>query len=173
MTVALSWELCPSWSQIICHNHYLCSKNAMTSLRTSNFVPTSGGMSHTHDLGAGRVFDGMREILTVYSFAEATEPLLTLGLIKRDRDTGVFSCHRMVQTQFRNYFSLEDRQKAFDHAAALVYHAFPKQSDATNMNQLYQKWSECNRCLPHVLSLKEIFKEERENTKSFKVVPLF
>ncbi|KAL3437123.1 hypothetical protein BDV09DRAFT_163834 [Aspergillus tetrazonus] len=108
-----------------------------------------------------------------FSFSEATEPLLTLALIKRDRDARIFSCHRMVQTQFKYYLSLEDRQKAFNHATALVYHAFPKQSDATNKNQLYQQWTQCNRCLQHVLSLKDNFKEERRNTNTFRVAPLF
>ncbi|KAF2811394.1 uncharacterized protein BDZ99DRAFT_507903 [Mytilinidion resinicola] len=108
-----------------------------------------------------------------FSFSDATEPLLTLALIKRDRDARVFSCHRMVQTQFRYYLPLEERQKAFDNAVALVYHAFPKQSDETNKNQFYQQWTQCNRCLQHVLSLKDNFKEERRLVKNFKAGPLF
>ena len=79
----------------------------------------------------------------------------------------------MVQTQFRYFLHLDERQKAFDNATALVYHAFPKQSDETNQNQLYQQWTQCNRCLQHVLSLKDNFKEERRITKDFKASPLF
>src|ERR1700710_2568214 len=100
-----------------------------------------------------------------HSFSEATETLLTLALIKRDRDARVFCCHRMVQTQFRYFLPLDERQKAFDNAVALMYYAFPKQSDETDKNQLYQQWSHCNLCLQHVLSLKDNFKEERRLAK--------
>ncbi|KAH8695778.1 hypothetical protein GQ44DRAFT_744505 [Phaeosphaeriaceae sp. PMI808] len=54
-----------------------------------------------------------------FSFSEAIEPLLTLALIKRDRDARVFSCHRMVQTQFRFFLKQDERQEAFDNAVAL------------------------------------------------------
>ncbi len=74
-------------------------------------------------------------------FSEAIEPLLTLALVKRDKDAQIFSCHRMVQTQFRSYLPPEERQRAFDHAVVLIYQAFPKQSDATNKNQFYQQWT--------------------------------
>jgi hypothetical protein len=74
----------------------------------------------------------------------------------------------MVQTQFRYFLPLEERQKAFDNAVALVYRAFPKQSDVTNKNQLYQQWTQGNRCLQHVLTLKDNFKEERRLAKNFK-----
>ncbi|KAJ4312434.1 hypothetical protein N0V84_009926 [Fusarium piperis] len=74
----------------------------------------------------------------------------------------------MVQTQFRYFLPLGERQRAFDNAVALVYRAFPKQSDGANKNQLYQHWNQCNRCLQHVLSLKDNFKEDRQLRKNFK-----
>ena len=73
-----------------------------------------------------------------YSFSEAIEPLLTLALVKRDRDARVFPRHRMVQIQFRISLTREERQQAFENAVQLVYHAFPKQSDVTNKNQFCQ-----------------------------------
>lgn len=100
-------------------------------------------------------------------FSDATEPLLELALLKRDRDTSVFSTHRMVQTQFRFFMSLEQRQKAFDHAVALIYDAFPKQDN--QQAQLYQNWVQCNRYMQHVLALKDRFQEERKMSKDFKV----
>ena len=108
-----------------------------------------------------------------YSFLEAIEPLLTLALVKRDKDARVFSCHRMVQTQFRYFLPHEERQQAFDRAVALIYHAFPTQSDATNQNQLYQQWVQCNKCLEHVLHLKDRFVEERKNSEEFRAPPPF
>ncbi|KAH6715960.1 hypothetical protein BKA61DRAFT_654853, partial [Leptodontidium sp. MPI-SDFR-AT-0119] len=88
------------------------------------------------------------ELVANGRFSEAIEPLLTLALIKRDKDARVFS-------------------------AALVYHAFPKQSDATNKNQLYQPWTQCNGCLQYLLYLKDNFKEERRHSKKFKASSLF
>lgn len=105
--------------------------------------------------------------------SEAIEPLLTLALIKRDKYDRTFSCHRMVQTQFRYFLTPEKRQQAFNNAVALVYQSFPKQSDTTNRNQLYQQWTQCNRCLQHVLHLKKNFREEREHSRDFKASWLF
>lgn len=108
-----------------------------------------------------------------YRFSEAVEPLLALALMKRDKDARIFSCHRMVQMQFRSFLSVEERQEAFNNAVVLVYNAFPKQSDATNKNQLYHQWAQCNRCLQHVLCLKDNFKEERRHWEKFKASWLF
>lgn len=51
----------------------------------------------------------------------------------------MISCHRTVQAQYRTFMSPEERQASFDSAVALVSRAFPKQSDTTNENQLYQE----------------------------------
>jgi hypothetical protein len=110
-------------------------------------------------------------MLDLHSFSDATEPLLTLALVKRDRDSRLYSCHRMVQTQFRYTLKPHERQQAFNNAVALVYHAFPKQSDGTNKNQLYKQWIQGNRCLQHVLSLKDHFREQYRFSKRFKASP--
>ncbi|PNP48425.1 hypothetical protein TGAMA5MH_00463 [Trichoderma gamsii] len=117
--------------------------------------------------------DDLEFFLDDLQFSEAMEPLLTLALMKWDQDARIISCHRMVQTQFRSFLSPEERQQAFDNAVVLVYNAFPKQSDATNKNQFYHQWTQCNRCLQHVLCLKDNFKEERKHSKSFKASSLF
>jgi len=107
------------------------------------------------------------------SISEAIEPLLTLALIKRDKDARIFSCHGIVQMQFRYFLPPEERQQAFDYAVELVYHAFPKQSGTTNKNQVYQDWMRCNGYLQHVLSLKGNFMEERKHSKKFRAPSLF
>ncbi|KAI0412494.1 hypothetical protein F5X98DRAFT_367241 [Xylaria grammica] len=106
-------------------------------------------------------------------FSEAIEPLLTLALIKRDEDARTFSCHRMVQTQFRSFLPLEERQRAFDNAVVLISNAFPKQSDVTNKNQMYQHWTQGNCCLQHVLCLKDHFREEFKHSNKFRASFLF
>ncbi|KAM0511972.1 hypothetical protein ACHAPE_009328 [Trichoderma viride] len=117
--------------------------------------------------------DDLEFFLNDLQFSKAMEPLLALALMKRDKDARIFSCHRMVQTQFRSFLSPEERQQAFDNAVVLVYNAFPKQSDATNKNQFYHQWTQCNRCLQHVLCLKDNFKEERKHWKRSKASSLF
>ncbi|UKZ73821.1 hypothetical protein TrVFT333_001474 [Trichoderma virens FT-333] len=117
--------------------------------------------------------DDLKFCLDGLEFFEAMRPLLTLALMKQDQWTSICSCHRMVQTQFRSFLSPEERQQAFDNAVVLVYNAFPKQSDATNKNQLYQKWTQCNLCLQHVLCLKDNFKEERRRSEKFTASLLF
>ena len=100
------------------------------------------------------------------SFSNAVEPLLKLAMVKRDKDPRTFSCHRMVQSQFRSFLALEESQKAFQDAVALVYRAFPKQSDGANQNQLYGYWDQCNRCLQHVLTSKDHFKDDDDLAKN-------
>ncbi|KAL7952428.1 hypothetical protein V8C34DRAFT_323297 [Trichoderma compactum] len=97
--------------------------------------------------------DDLEFFLDELEFSEAVEPLLALELMKRDKDARIFSCHRMVQMQFRSFLSLEKRQQLFDNAVVL--------------------WTQCDRCLQHVLCLKDNFKEERRHSKKFKASSLF
>ncbi|KAK1826926.1 NB-ARC [Podospora conica] len=103
-----------------------------------------------------------------FSFSEATEPLLEVGFMKRDKDSRVFSCHRMVQTQFRFFLPLEERQKAFDNAVAFVFRAFPKCASNVHSDQLYHHWDQCDRCIQQALSLKDNFKQDPELRKNFR-----
>lgn len=100
------------------------------------------------------------------SFSETVESLLIVSLIKRNRDTRVFSVHRMVQTQFRYFLDAEELQRSFDDTVTLVYHCFPRQHDEKTL--LYDQWAECNTLLQHVIFLKDRFQECHAATTSFK-----
>ncbi|MCJ1309172.1 hypothetical protein MMC25_002828 [Agyrium rufum] len=89
--------------------------------------------------------------------SDVIDDLLTLALIKRDKETRTLSLHRLVQTQFCYYVSALDNQKAFEETICLLYEAFP-QSDA-KQGQLYDRWAQCQLYLQHVLSLKNKYKE--------------
>lgn len=91
---------------------------------------------------------------------------MTLALINRDRETRIFTIHRIVQTQFKYFVSLEQKQKSFDDATHLLYNLFPKENETSG--QLYDLWKVCNQFLPHVLYLKDCFNEEKQASKSFK-----
>ncbi|KAI9842890.1 MAG: hypothetical protein M1837_006722 [Sclerophora amabilis] len=72
----------------------------------------------------------------------------------------------MVQTQFKSFLSLEQRQKSFNSTVTLIYDVFPKEDTAKG--QLYDAWDTCNRYLQHVLNLKDCFMEEMQMSKTFK-----
>ncbi|TVY82554.1 hypothetical protein LSUE1_G002863 [Lachnellula suecica] len=100
-----------------------------------------------------------------FHFSEATECLLTLALIKRDKASRTFSIHRLVQTSFKYYMTPEQRNQSFDDAAVLISHAFPRRD--SNVAQLYLMWERCALFLPHVLSLKDRFREEKKANPLF------
>lgn len=77
----------------------------------------------------------------------------------------------MVQTQFKYFLSLEQRQKSFNSTVALVYDVFPKASGARG--QLYDEWELCNKYLQHVLNLKDCFEQEIKASKAFRAPQQF
>ncbi|KAG8163347.1 hypothetical protein KVR01_006644 [Diaporthe batatas] len=101
-----------------------------------------------------------------FSFWETIESLLMLSLVKRNRDTGVFSVHRMVQTQFRYFLSAEELQQAFQDTINLVHRIFPRQEE--EKDQLYDQWDQCNALLQHVIFLKDCFQECYKTTVPLK-----
>lgn len=97
-------------------------------------------------------------------FSDAIDPLVTLALIKRDRNAEALSIHRLVQVQYRYYLSLDGRQKAFEDAASLLDAAFPRWTSASGM--LYDKWSVCQKYVQHVNALSENYKLESGESES-------
>lgn len=100
------------------------------------------------------------------SFSETVESLLVVSLIKRNRDTRVFSAHRMVQTQFRYFLDENELHSIFDDAVTLVYHCFPSPHD--EKSQLYDHWTQCNALLQHFVFLQDCFQEFYAAASSFK-----
>ncbi|KAK8022424.1 hypothetical protein PG993_013191 [Apiospora rasikravindrae] len=80
------------------------------------------------------------------------------ALIKRDKDSGILTVHRLIQTQFRYFLDHERRQKAFNDTVTLLSLVLPK-SDIEK-GQLYDGWEKYNHYLQHVISLRDIFNEE-------------
>jgi hypothetical protein len=99
------------------------------------------------------------------SFSQAAETLLTLALIKRDKASRKFSIHRLVQTSFKYFMTPEERNWSFNDAAVLVSQAFPQRD--SNIAQLYLMWERCALFLPHVLALKDCFREEKKANPLF------
>lgn len=106
-----------------------------------------------------------------FDFLGTLEPLLTLALVKRDKETRELSLHRLVQTQYRYYMRPEERQKVFDNAVKLLHRAFPHVN--SKAGQLYDRWTICQASLQHILALKDNFKKEQGESDAPKPTLLF
>ncbi|KAI1131412.1 hypothetical protein F5Y10DRAFT_286779 [Nemania abortiva] len=102
-------------------------------------------------------------------FTQAIEALVALSLVKRDKDTRSLSLHRLVQTSLKRSMTLEQKQAAFNDAAALVAKAFPRRD--TEVATLYLMWDRCATYLKHVISLKNCFREEHKPLHGIFVAP--
>ncbi|KAL6409723.1 NB-ARC and TPR domain protein [Ilyonectria robusta] len=104
-------------------------------------------------------------------FSREMDILMTLGLVKRNKEKRAYSIHRLVQTSFKHYMSAEDRQKSFNDATILVSAVFPRKD--AEFAQMYHEWITCSLYLPHVLSLKDSFRKEKEANPTFSALPLY
>ena len=59
------------------------------------------------------------------------------------------------------------RQEAFENAIDLLHGAFPH-PDFARIGQLYDRWTLCRLYSQHVISLKENYKKERNDTEGLK-----
>ncbi|KAH8729311.1 NB-ARC and TPR domain protein [Ilyonectria robusta] len=106
-----------------------------------------------------------------FAFSREMDILMTLGLVKRNKEKRAYSIHRLVQTSFKHYMSAEDRQKSFNDATILVSAVFPRKD--AEFAQMYHEWITCSLYLPHVLSLKDSFRKEKEASPTFSALPLY
>ena len=106
-----------------------------------------------------------------FDFSDEMETLMTLALVKRDKEHRAFSVHRLVQTSFKHFMGPEDRQKSFNDATMLVSAAFPRKD--AEFAQMYHRWKFCALYLPHVLSLRDSFREEEKSNSEFSALMLY
>lgn len=76
------------------------------------------------------------------------------------------SVHRIVQTQFRYFLSLEQRQQSFNDAVEVVFNVLPMNEGESG--QLYEVWELCNKYTQHILHLRDCFLEQKNASKTFK-----
>lgn len=90
------------------------------------------------------------------------EELQTLSLIKKDRDNGMLSVHRLIQSHFQEFLGADGRQDAHAKASKLVYLAFPKRAA-----HLYDHWESCSLYMQHIIALRDAFRRERQRSPGF------
>jgi hypothetical protein len=106
-----------------------------------------------------------------FDFSDEIETLMTLALVKRNKEQRSFSIHRLVQTSFKYFMEPEDRQKSFNDATLLVSASFPRKD--AEFAQMYHFWKPCALYLPHVLSLRDSFREEKKTNSKFSALMLY
>ncbi|KAI1123554.1 hypothetical protein F5Y10DRAFT_285934 [Nemania abortiva] len=104
--------------------------------------------------------DSLQFCADVFSFSEVLETLMTMALVKRDKDTREFFVHRLVQAQFIDFMTPTDRQRAFWNVADLLYNVFPRSGG--RLGQLYAQWGRCRLYLQHVLTLANHYRESNK-----------
>lgn len=67
----------------------------------------------------------------------------------------------------------EQRQRVFSDATVLVYEAFPRREASPLTADLYQFWDSCATYLPHVISLKDFFREEKKLYPDFRALQIY
>jgi tetratricopeptide (TPR) repeat protein len=73
---------------------------------------------------------------------EALATLLRFSLVKRKRDEGTFSIHRLVQAILKGSLDTEKQRQYAESIVKAVNQAFPDVSD-------YRNWPRCQQYLPH------------------------
>ncbi|CAI6073766.1 unnamed protein product [Clonostachys chloroleuca] len=106
-----------------------------------------------------------------FKILAAISKLTTRALIKRDKDSGVLTVHRLIQAQFRYFLAPEQLQKAFNDTIILVSYVLPEID--MEKGQLYEGWESYNRYLQHVISLRDIFQEDSKASRGLKASTLF
>lgn len=93
--------------------------------------------------------------LTIVSFEECLELLISMSLVDRDPVTNTVSVHRVIQLEFRKSLGDEDRRQALKLASKLLLEAFPKQ---VNGLSLRREWPQCVTYIQHILSIINHYK---------------
>lgn len=106
-----------------------------------------------------------------FDFWDEMETFMTLALVKRNKEQRAFSIHRLVQTSFKHFIGSDDRQKSFNEATMLVSAVFPRKD--AEFSQMYHRWNTCALYLPHVLSLRDSFREEKKSNPEFSALMLY
>ncbi|KAJ2979535.1 hypothetical protein NUW58_g7177 [Xylaria curta] len=141
-------------------------KDSMNLIGVLSYLAPDGIPPDIFDTGSDRNFPVDLEFCSdEFAFSAALSKLLKLALVKKDRDTGTLSIHRMVQAQLKHFLNVDGRQRHFNNTIRLLFDVFPP--EAPSQAQLYIHWKLCNRYIQHVTNVKDCFVEESRVSKTF------
>ncbi len=146
------------------HNIYALQRNgnraAISLLFCSAFLaPEAIPLKEIADASV-LVFDGFgddafggreRESRRVGEYAALLKPLLGYSLVSKDTNKGTFDIHRMLQEVIRHAIPLEHQIELIHGVVILIDLAFPYVE--------FEKWSDCERLMPHAIAILEFAKK--------------
>ena len=92
----------------------------------------------------------------IHRFGDTIEMLLDLALINKDPEANSFIVHRLIQHQYRNRITKEQRREYFKIAVDLMYNAFPKLGDKLSLRPY---WRTCKRYVQHIIVLAALYEQ--------------
>lgn len=98
-------------------------------------------------------------------FSRPEQTIIDLSLMQKNPDSEELAIHRLVQSVFHSYLSLDDRQRVFELTCWLVYQAFPHQ---VNGRQMHSDWPRCGIYLNHANSLNHHFAKKKDGKRLLK-----
>ncbi|KAK1706800.1 hypothetical protein BDP67DRAFT_413557 [Colletotrichum lupini] len=141
----------------------LCLLGVVSFLMPDNISSKLFEPEHAQDLPPDLQF--FKQRFRQVHFFNALRKLTSRSLIKRDKDSGILTVHRLVQTQFRHFLGPERCQEMFNNTVALISCVLPRGD--IEKGQLYDSWDWYDRFLQHVMNLRDVFEEERKASHTF------
>lgn len=94
------------------------------------------------------------QLTACFSLGDAEEVLLKLGLINKSPEAAIITVHRLIQTTVIRNQSDADKAELFGSVIRLLNWGFPD-TWSEDVGSQFRTWSQCEKCLPHVLHLVE------------------
>ncbi|KAJ5708131.1 NB-ARC and TPR domain protein [Penicillium malachiteum] len=107
------------------------------------------------------------------------EKLVSLGLLQFPGNAQVSSMCKFVQTAFKEFMELQERQEGFENAVALAVAHYPGSIPGVNPLEdgecyhVHSWWSDCVTHLSTIMRLRDYFFEERKADPKFSTPSLF
>ncbi|KAJ5622142.1 NB-ARC and TPR domain-containing protein [Penicillium herquei] len=109
------------------------------------------------------------------------EKLVSLGLLQFPGNAPVSSMCKFVQTAFKEFMGLQERQEGFANAVALAFAHYPGSIPDVDPSSLeggecyyvHSWWSDCITHLSTIMRLRDYFFEERKADPKFSTPSLF
>ncbi|KAI1453884.1 hypothetical protein F4805DRAFT_461272 [Annulohypoxylon moriforme] len=93
---------------------------------------------------------------------EAALGLRSLALMQANHDGSLYSVHRLIQGEYRNYIGIHEQSVHWTDAANALSEVFPKQHKGSTM---FNQWQLCESLIEHVEALSKCYRELSGRTK--------
>lgn len=88
--------------------------------------------------------------------------LRSLALISMNRDSTLFTVHRLIQGEYRAYIEIQEQVGEWHLTVTALRELFPKQHKGSTM---FNEWRTCEKLIEHVEVLAKRYSELSETTE--------